>query len=136
MRPVYPGGNGETVLVVDDEASIRVITSQTLQTFGYRVLTATDGADALSVYVQNKNNIAVVLTDMMMPYLNGVAMFNALKRINPDVKVIGTSGQNQNGEGAIPSIEDIKYFLPKPYTAAALLRLLKTILADQPVLPA
>ena len=62
-----PRGDGELILVIDDEASILTITKQTLEAFGYRVLTATDGADALSVYVQHKADIAVVLTDMMMP---------------------------------------------------------------------
>ena len=59
--------------MVDDEASILTITSQTLQAFGYRVLTATDGADAVAVYAQHRNEIAVVLTDMMMPVMDGPA---------------------------------------------------------------
>ena len=79
-----PRGNGETVLVVDDEASILTITSQTLQAFGYRVLTATDGAEAVAIYAQHKNEIAVVLTDMMMPIMDGPATIRALMRINPD----------------------------------------------------
>jgi PleD family two-component response regulator len=81
-----PRGNGETILVVDDEASILTITSQTLQAFGYRVLTATDGADAVAVYAQHKNEIAVVLTDMMMPVMDGPATIHALMRINPASK--------------------------------------------------
>ena len=91
-----PRGNGETVLVVDDEASILTITSQTLQAFGYRVLTATDGADAVAIYAQHKNEIAVVLTDMMMPIMDGPATIHALMRINPAVKIIAASGLNAN----------------------------------------
>ena len=68
-----PRGSGETVLVIDDEASILTITSQTLQAFGYRVITAADGADGLAIYVEHKNEIAVVLTDMMMPNMDGPA---------------------------------------------------------------
>jgi CheY-like chemotaxis protein len=84
-------------LVVDDEASILTITSQTLQAFGYRVLTATDGADAVAVYAQHKNEIAVVLTDMMMPVMDGPATIRALMRINPAIKIIAASGLNANG---------------------------------------
>jgi CheY-like chemotaxis protein len=81
-----PRGNGQTVLVVDDEVSILSITSQTLQAFGYRVLTARDGADALAIYVQHKDEIAVVLTDMMMPIMDGAGTVQALVRVNPAVK--------------------------------------------------
>ncbi len=87
-----PRGNGETVLIVDDEASILTITGQTLQAFGYRVLTATDGADAVAVYARNMNEIAVVLTDMMMPVMDGPATIHALMRLNPAVKIVAASG--------------------------------------------
>ena len=125
-----PRGNGETVLVVDDEASIRSITSQTLQAFGYRVVTAMDGADALSVYVQHRNEIAVVLTDMMMPVLDGPAMIHALIRINPAVKIIAASGLNANGGVAKASSAGIKHFLTKPYTAGTLLKTMRAILDE------
>ena len=85
-QPSLSRGNGETVLVVDDEASILTITSQTLQAFGYRVLTATDGADAVATYAQHRDEIAVVLTDMMMPVMDGTATIYALRRINPKSK--------------------------------------------------
>jgi CheY-like chemotaxis protein len=125
-----PRGNGETVLVVDDEASIRVITSQTLLAFGYRVLTATDGADALSIYVQNKNDIAVVIIDIIMPVLDGLATINALTRINPSVKIVGASGVSQDAAGSKSAGHPIKHFLIKPYTATSLLTVLKTVLAQ------
>ena len=95
-----PRGNGETVLVVDDEASILIITSQTLQAFGYRVLTATDGAEAVAIYAQHRHEIAVVLTDMMMPIMDGPATIRALTQINPAIKIIAASGLNANGEVA------------------------------------
>ena len=92
-----PRGDGETVLVVEDEASILTITSQTLQAFGYRVLTATDGAEALALYAQKRDEIAVVLTDMMMPILDGLATIRALLRINPKIKIIAASGLDARG---------------------------------------
>jgi PAS domain S-box-containing protein len=125
-----PRGNGETILVIDDEASILTITSQTLQAFGYRVVTAMDGADALSVYVQHRNEIAVVLTDMMMPILDGPATIHALIRINPAVKIVAASGLNTNGGVAKASGAGIKHFLTKPYTAGTLLKTMRAILEE------
>jgi CheY-like chemotaxis protein len=83
--------------LVDDESSIITITGQTLKAFGYRVLTATDGAEALAVYAKHEDEIAVVLTDMMMPVLDRAAMIRALVRINPFIKIIAASGLNANG---------------------------------------
>ncbi|HBJ87395.1 MAG TPA: hybrid sensor histidine kinase/response regulator, partial [Verrucomicrobiales bacterium] len=62
-----PLGNGELVLVIDDEESVRQITRQTLEMFGYRVLMAADGTEAAGTYATHKDEIAAVLTDMMMP---------------------------------------------------------------------
>jgi hypothetical protein len=62
-----PRGGGELVLVDDDESSVRTITKQTLEAFGYRVLTAADGADAVAVYARSEDEVAVVFTDMTMP---------------------------------------------------------------------
>jgi CheY-like chemotaxis protein len=129
-QATLPRGNGETVLIVDDEASILTITSQTLQAFGYRVVTAMDGADALSVYVQHRKEIAVVLTDMMMPVLDGPATISALLRINPAVKIIAASGLNANGGIVKTSGSGIKHFLTKPYTAGTLLKAIRAILIE------
>ena len=125
-----PRGNGETVLVIDDEASILSITRQTLQAFGYRVLTAMDGADAVSVYVQHRNEIAAVLTDMMMPIMDGTATIHALIRLNPTVKIIAASGLNSNGGEARVAGDGVKHFLTKPYTASTLLKTLRAILDE------
>jgi CheY-like chemotaxis protein len=123
-----PRGKGETILVVDDEASILTITSQTLQTFGYRVLTATDGADAIAVYTEHKNAVAVVLTDMMMPLMDGSATIRALMRINPAIKIVAVSGLNANID--VAKAPGVKHFLTKPYTAGTLLKTLRAILDE------
>ena len=73
LQTDLPLGNGELILVVDDEDSIREITRSTLETFGYTVLTASDGTEALALYADKKNEIAVVLTDMVMPFMDGPA---------------------------------------------------------------
>jgi PAS domain S-box-containing protein len=125
-----PRGNGETVLVVDDEASILTITSETLQAFGYRVLTATDGAEAVAVYSDHENEIAVVLTDMMMPIMDGTAAIHALRQINPAIKVVASSGLGSVDGEANASGVSVKHFLMKPYTAATLLKTMRAILNE------
>lgn len=125
-----PRGNGETILIIDDEASILTITSQTLQAFGYRVLTAMDGADGVAVYAEHRKSIAVVITDMMMPIMDGPNTIRAIMRINPEVKMIAASGLNANGNVAKISGAGVKHFLTKPYTAGTLLRVIRTILDE------
>ena len=117
-------------MLVDDEASIITITTQTLQAFGYRVLTATDGAEAVASYAQNANEIAVVLTDMAMPIMDGAATIRALSKINPAIKIIAASGLHANADATKASGAGIKHFLTKPYTAGTLLKTLRTILEE------
>jgi PAS domain S-box-containing protein len=123
-----PRGNGETILLVDDEASILTITSQTLQAFGYKVLTSMDGADAVATYAQHRYEIALVLTDMMMPIMDGPILIHALKRINPEVKIIAASGLNTHENGVKASGGGVQHFLTKPYTAGILLKAVRGIL--------
>ena len=125
-----PRGNGETVLMVDDEASILSITSETLEAFGYEVLTANNGATAVATYAQHQKKIAVVLTDMMMPVMDGRATIHALKQINPAVKIIAASGLTANADAAIAAGVGVKHFLSKPYTAETLLKMLREVLDD------
>ena len=91
-----PRGNGETILVIDDEASILVITGQTLEAFGYKALPASAGPEAVTIYAQHRDEIAVVVTDVSMPVMNGPAIVRALMSINPAVKIIAASGLHGN----------------------------------------
>lgn len=128
-RPDVPLGHGELVLVVDDESAIREITRSTLEAFGYTALTASDGTEAVALYAQHKAAIAVVLTDMMMPYLDGTATIRALQKINPSVKVIASSGLADVGKADEAAALGVKTFLSKPYTAETLLKALTETLA-------
>jgi CheY-like chemotaxis protein len=128
-HPMFQG-QGELVLVVDDEEGVRDITCQILQKHGYRVLTASEGAEAVALYAQKHDEIKVVLTDMMMPFMDGVATIRALQKINPDVKFISASGL-----GTTPSQIDaaglkVKAFLRKPFTAEQLLVTLHELLSE------
>jgi len=125
-----PRGKGETILVVDDEVSILTITNRTLQAFGYNILAAVDGAQAVAIYAQFKDTIAAVLTDMMMPIMDGGPTIRALTRINPTVKIIAASGLNTNADVAKLSGTGVRHFLTKPYTAATLLETIRTVLDE------
>ena len=119
-----PVGHGELILVVDDEEAIREITRGTLETFGYQVLTASDGTEAVGLYAQRRNDIAVVLTDMLMPFMDGAATIRALRKMNPTVRIIAASGLTAGPRSTTPSLEGVKIFLNKPYTAEKLLKAL------------
>lgn len=124
-----PLGKGELILVVDDEESIRQITRGTLETFGYKVLTASDGTEALAVYADNKNDIDVVLTDMVMPFMDGAATIRALQRMNPKLKIIAASGLGTGLRAGEGTLEGVAVFLNKPYTAEKLLKSLADVLS-------
>jgi CheY-like chemotaxis protein len=87
-----PFGHGEMILVVDDEAAIREIARRTLENCGYRVLTAGDGAEAIALYAEKRDEIEAVLTDMMMPYMDGLATIRALQRLDPLVRSLRPAG--------------------------------------------
>jgi YesN/AraC family two-component response regulator len=87
----------------------------------------------VAVYLAHRKEVAVVLTDMMMPVMDGPAMIHALMRINPAIKIIATSGLNANGGLTKASELRIKHFLTKPYTAATLLKTLRSILEEDGV---
>lgn len=123
-------GHGELILVVDDESSIRTITRQTLEAFGYKAVTASDGTDALAVYGQRGQEVSAVIVDMMMPVMDGPTTIRALRRIDPDVPILASSGVVAPGEVSRMDGLDVGYFLPKPYTATDLLTALKEVLPD------
>ncbi len=124
-----PIGHGEVVLVVDDESAIREITKGTLEAYGYQVMTASDGTEAVALYAQHKGQIQVVLTDMMMPFMDGPATIRALQKLDPQVKIIASSGLAADGKVAEATSMGAKIFLSKPYTAEKLLKALAEILS-------
>ena len=123
-----PRGKGELVLVVDDETAVREITRQTLETFGYRVIPASDGAEATSIYANRRQEIAIVITDMMMPIMDGPTMIRGLLEMDPEVRIIAASGLNANSMVDMAANVSVKHFIPKPYTADTLLMILREAL--------
>ena len=116
-----PLGNGELILVVDDEPSIREVAKATLETYNYRVLTARDGIEALTLYARNLNEIDIVLIDIIMPLMDGQTAIRNLKKINPEVKIIAVSGLVSNCELITELGNKFGAFLAKPYTTEKLL---------------
>ncbi len=123
-----PKGDGELVLVVDDEEAIRKITQMTLEKFNYSVLTAANGAEALALYETRKNDIAVVVTDMMMPVMDGAALIPKILEINPQISIVSTSGLLETNEEKQTRFPALKAFLPKPFAAEKLLETLARVL--------
>lgn len=121
-------GEGQLILIVDDEENVRNITQQTLETLGYRTLGAADGVEAVALYSRHTTEIAAVLTDMMMPIMSGPATIQVLQRINPQVKIIAASGITQNGGLAKAAEMGIKHLLPKPYSAQSVMSTLHKLL--------
>ena len=110
-------GNGMLVLVADDEFFIRETIKKTLEDRGYDVIAAQDGTEALAVYASRINDIAMVVTNVEMPFMDGPSLCRALKKLNPDVKILVSSGHKQRGK--IQEIKScgVEHFLAKPYTA-------------------
>jgi two-component system cell cycle sensor histidine kinase/response regulator CckA len=127
-----PTGNGEGILVIDDEVSICEITKATLENYGYRVLTANSGLEAVTLYTEKRNEIQLVITDTDMPFMDGHATSMALRKINPQLKIIMASGSLPNKSGIDTPVDgNINAFVPKPYTVDKLLTVVSEVLAQK-----
>ncbi|MBC7561318.1 MAG: response regulator, partial [Gemmatimonadaceae bacterium] len=96
---------------------------KTLEAFGYRVVVAPNGVEAVAIYTHRRDEIAVVLTDMMMPVMDGAAPVRAVRAMNPDVRIVATSGLMNHLTGTGAGL-GVTHFLAKPYAADALLTVL------------
>jgi CheY-like chemotaxis protein len=130
-----PRGRGELVLVVDDEAASRESLRRLLEAYGYQVIVAADGAAGLAAFSQSRDKVQVVLTDMMMPLMNGPAMIHALRSLDPRLSILGMSGllELQGGKG-LEQVE-LSAVLAKPFTAGELLRVLRATLGASGTTP-
>lgn len=116
-----PPATNAMVLVVDDEEGIRQMARRTLERHGYRVTLASNGAEAVEVYARHPGEIGVVVTDMSMPVMDGPTAISRLREIDPDVRIIASSGLSSGGISAAAGAGSV-LFIPKPYTAEVLLR--------------
>jgi PAS domain S-box-containing protein len=130
-----PAGAGELVLVVEDEVSLRDITRQILESYGYRVLLAVDGTDALVQFLEKQAEIRLVITDMMMPYMDGAATIRAIRKVAPETRIIATSGLMVSEYAREANSLGVQAFLAKPYTAETLLRTIRDVLTSASISP-
>jgi DNA-binding NtrC family response regulator len=112
----------ETVLVVDDEAMVKDLARDILKRYGYTVLTASGGEEALSVYQQRGNEIAVVVLDVVMPGMDGREVFARIRDINASAKVIVSSGYSNDQEAEEMIKRGAAAFVQKPYRMAELVK--------------
>jgi PAS domain S-box-containing protein len=117
--PALFDGNGQLVLVVDDEAAIREISKASLEAYNYQVMLASDGIEAIDLYKIDRDKIAIVVLDMMMPQLDTPSIIGVLKQMNPNVKIVLMSGLTTNE--SIVLEYGLQAFLPKPFTMTDLL---------------
>jgi PAS domain S-box-containing protein len=122
-----PRGQNQLILIVDDEMAVQEITKATLETNGYRAITASDGIEAIAIYAEHKHEIAVVLLDLMMPLLDSLTIIRTLTKINPQVQIVTMSGLATNESVTKTMTEGVGAFLAKPFTALELLNLLARI---------
>ncbi len=128
-----PMGHGETVLVVDDEKSLQDLVRATLENRRFKVMTAFDGHEAISIYEKNRNKIDVVLLDMLMPNMNGLIAIPALRRINPNVKIIGMSGSLlENLPSDMAALVQQLPFLQKPFDSEDMVMLVNNEIYGAP----
>ncbi|HET6566783.1 MAG TPA: response regulator [Rhodothermales bacterium] len=120
-------GEGELILVVDDEEYILETTKDTLEGLGFRVLTAKDGTEALSIFAQHRDDVRIVLTDLMMPYMDGIATIRALKNMRPELPIIAASGMTGNKSREAVQV-GAHVCLAKPFTAEKLCSVLNELL--------
>ena len=118
----------ETILVAEDEDTLRALTRHLLELYGYRVLEACDGNQALRLSEQTADEINVLLTDVVMPGINGRILADQLKQKRPDVKVVFMSGYTGQRVGEKDILEPGSLFLQKPFTREGLARKIREAL--------
>ena len=119
----------ETVLLVDDEAMIIDINVQLLKKIGYEVLAAHSGKEAIEIYKRNADRVAIVILDLIMPGMGGGEVFDRLKEIDTDVKVLLSSGYSINGQAAEILNRGCDGFIQKPFKLNELSKKMRDIIA-------
>ena len=124
-----PQGNKESILVVDDEVAIQQICEETLRFYNYDVITANNGAECISKFIQKGMKCTVVLMDMMMPVMGGKTAGAAIRKIDPNIRIVGMSGLmtetlDENDERIFD------HFLRKPFTGKELMDALQKVIAQ------
>jgi PAS domain S-box-containing protein len=130
-----PQGNGELVLVADDEAAVRQIIQVTLEANNYRVITANDGTEAVTLLAERQKEIAMAIIDLMMPHMDGHATIRAMLNIKPALRTLAVSGLLEpDKKEELAALRQVA-FLPKPFTTEQLLHSLRQLSTRPASLP-
>jgi hypothetical protein len=120
-EPPPPPGHGELILVVDDEAPVREVVQRALEKQGYQVLAAAEGAVALTLFKQHRAEVRAVITDMMMPGMDGPSLVRALRQLDAQLPILGMTGLTSKGVAEGAEGFDLPTVLAKPFTGVKLL---------------
>ena len=126
-----PPGNGELLLVVDDERPICEMAEMILERHGYRVVMAGDGTEALAIFAHQFGEIKAVITDLMMPFMDGITLIRTLRKIKPEIAIIASSGRSDDKRMKELRTLDVPTCLIKPYTRIKLLTAVHDLLAGR-----
>jgi len=127
-----PRGNNELVLIIDDEESMRILSKEILENYHYRAITAKDGREALTIYAELQSEIKVIMTDMMMPEMDGPATIQAIRAINQEVPIIAMSGLATDEQNLLGDMgENIQASIAKPFSAGTLLRTINHVIQGE-----
>ena len=121
-------GNRELILLVDDEVEIAELASEMLAEEGYKVIVAKDGMEALRIYARIGRHIGLVVLDFFLPVMDGDAVFDELRELNPDVNVVLSSGFAEQSKIGAMLAQGLRGFIPKPYTREKLLEQVRSTL--------
>lgn len=120
----------ETILVVEDEYVVRVMVSKVLNRLGYKIYSASSGKEAVEIYKSRKDEISLLLTDVIMPNMNGWELANRLHEITPDLKVLFTSGYTDNVIAQHGVLDEGVNFIGKPYSPVSIAQKVRHVLDD------
>jgi CheY-like chemotaxis protein len=123
-----PHGNRELILLVDDEAQVAELAAQMLSDEGYKVIVAHDGFEALKIYQQMGRQIGLVILDFFLPVMDGDAVFDELRTLNPDIDVVLSSGFAEQSKLGNMLARGLRGFIPKPYSREKLLEQVRSTL--------
>lgn len=124
-------GQGETLLLVDDEAAIRGMARTVLQRLNFKPLTATDGTDGLMQAALHRTELSAVITDLHMPHMDGLAFVRVLRQMLPDIPVVVASGRMEDAVAEEFKTLGVTARLDKPFTEAQLMEALRNLLAPK-----
>ncbi len=125
-----PRGGSETLLVAEDEPDVRRFIKALLEEFGYTVIEASNGEDAVEKYMSNKDAIRLLILDVIMPKKNGKEVFDGISAINPGVKALFTSGYNEDIIHKKGVLEEGLNFISKPFVPSEFLRTVRRLLDE------